>query len=200
PKGTAITHRALSNFIHSMQRVPGMNARDVMLAVTSLSFDIAMLELFLPMTVGARVQIVSREVAADGPDLARYLATGAATIMQATPTTWRMLLNEEWEGSRHLKMLCGGEVLPLELARQLLPKGMSLWNMYGPTETTVWSATGGVSGNEEQISIGRAIDNTQVYLLDDHYMPVPIGVPGMLYIGGDGLARGYLQRPEVSAE
>ena len=200
PKGTLISHRAVVNFFHSMCHEPGMEENDSILAVTSLSFDIAALELLLPLTRGARVQIVSREVAASGTTLAAQLALQEATIMQATPTTWRMLLNEGWGGSPHLKILCGGEVLPQELAVRLQQKGAGLWNMYGPTETTIWSSVGKVDETDNPVSIGRAINNTQLFILDTHFMPVPPGVIGELYIGGEGLAQGYLHHPDLTAE
>src|SRR5581483_2707550 len=140
PKGTLIPHRALSNFFHSMQRQPGITATDSILAVTSLSFDIAALELLLPLTVGACVRIISSLTAADGFELLKQLQQSQATLMQATPSTWRLLLAAGWTGHTNLKILCGGEALSLELARQLLERGQCVWNMYGPTETTIWSS------------------------------------------------------------
>jgi amino acid adenylation domain-containing protein len=206
PKGTAITHRNVVNFFESMRREPGMTARDRVLAVTSLSFDIAVLELLLPLTLGASVTILSRAAAADGSALVAALKQSQATIMQATPATWRILLDtEEYHSAlregqiKPLTILCGGEALPRELAAQLLQYGPRLWNMYGPTETTIWSATGAIT-DPERISIGRPIDNTQIYLLDAHLMPVPFGTVGELFIGGEGLARGYLGRPDLTAE
>src|SRR5438270_10049122 len=120
--------------------------------------------------------------------------------MQATPVTWRMLLAAQWQGNQHLKILCGGEALPSELAQQLLPKGTSLCNLYGPTETTIWSTVRKIEPEDKMITVGRPIANTQVYLLDAQLQLVPVGIPGELYIGGDGLARGYLHRPELTAE
>ncbi|BCL80823.1 non-ribosomal peptide synthetase [Ktedonobacteria bacterium brp13] len=200
PKGTIISHRAVVNFFTSMVREPGIGKQDVVLAVTSFSFDIAALELLLPLTIGACISIVDRQVAADGLALANALEVSAATIFQATPSTWRMLLLSEWSGHPQLKMLCGGEALPVDLADQLLSKGGQLWNMYGPTETTIWSSIYRIQQHEERLSIGSAIDNTQLYVLSDASSPVPIGVAGELYIGGVGLADGYLGRPELTAE
>jgi amino acid adenylation domain-containing protein len=200
PKGVQIPHRAVVNFLNSMKSKPGIDASDVLVAVTTLSFDIAGLELYLPLTVGARVVIAGREVASDGSRLAQLLADSQATVMQATPATWKLLLAAGWQGDRRLKMLCGGEALPAELARELVEKGEALWNMYGPTETTIWSTLAQVTGREEKITIGRPIDNTLVYILDPHGHPVPIGVPGELHLGGDGVARGYLNRPELTKE
>src|SRR5215468_8803665 len=183
-----------------MRQQPGLTAEDILLSVTTLSFDIAALELFLPITVGARVVMVSREAAADGDRLLERLIASDVTVMQATPATWRLLLEAEWQGGKQLKILCGGEALSRELANHLLEKGASLWNLYGPTETTIWSAAHEVGPGHGAVSIGRPIANTQIYLLDRHLQPLPIGVPGELNIGGDGLSEGYLKRPELTAE
>ena len=200
PKGVQIPHRAILNLLTSMRHEPGMNCEDVLLAVTTLSFDIANLEIFLPLVVGARVVVASREAAMDGRRLRELLESSGATVMQATPATWRMLLEVGWKGNRELKVLCGGEGLPRDLARDLQNRSGSLWNLYGPTETTVWSTVGEVSLRDQSITIGRPILNTQVYLLDQEGQPVPVGAPGELCIGGDGIARGYLQRPDLTAE
>jgi len=201
PKGVQIPHRSAVNFLWSMRRRPGLTAGDILLAVTTLSFDIAVLELYLPLLTGGRVVIASADAAADGAQLAELLETSEATVMQATPATWRMLLAAGWEGSPSLrKVLCGGEALTADLAEALLARGVELWNMYGPTETTVWSTTCRVEAAEPPITIGRPIANTQTYILDDRLQPVPAGVVGELYIGGDGVARGYLNRPELTAE
>ncbi len=198
PKGVQIPQRALVNFLLSMAREPGLEASDILLAVTTLSFDIAGLELLLPLIVGARVEIATRDEAADAELLKKRLA--GATVMQATPATWRMLLDaggEGWEGG-DVKALCGGEALPSDLAAKLLPRVGSLWNMYGPTETTIWSATRRVVG--EDVAVGGAIANTSLYVLDRRLEPVPVGIPGELCIGGEGLARGYLDAPDLTAE
>jgi amino acid adenylation domain-containing protein len=199
PKGVMIPHRAVVNFMESMRREPGLEENDIMLAVTTLSFDIAELELWLPLCVGARVVIASREAASDGERLIGLLRTSGATVMQATPATWRLLLEAGWSGDNHLKVLCGGEALSSRLAGELLPKCGSLWNMYGPTETTIWSCLSRVETGSA-ICLGRPIANTQAYILDDDGQPCPLGVRGELYLGGDGLACGYLNRPELTAE
>ena len=199
PKGVQISHRALVNFLTSMSREPGLIASDILLAVTTLSFDIAGLELWLPLMLGARVVIARAEVAMDGKRLAAQLAQCKATVMQATPATWRLLLEAGWVGDPNLKILCGGEAWSEELARQLLSRCGSLWNMYGPTETTIWSAAEKVESARLPL-IGPPIANTQFYVLDTHLQPVPVVVPGELHIGGAGLARGYLNRPELTAE
>ncbi|MCK4897841.1 MAG: amino acid adenylation domain-containing protein, partial [Anaerolineales bacterium] len=200
PKGVEISHRAVVNFLLSMQSEPGLSPEDTLLAVTTMSFDIAVLEIFLPLITGAQVVLASREVAYDGHRLIKMLNHTGATIMQATPATWRLLIESGWQGNPQLKSLCGGEALPKDLALLLLDRVGELWNMYGPTETTVWSTTVQIQPDCETITIGRPIANTQIYILDDRLKPVPIGVKGDLFIGGDGLARGYHNQEELTNE
>jgi amino acid adenylation domain-containing protein len=205
PKGVQICHQSLVNFICSMQNEPGLNHGDKLLAVTTISFDIHTLEIYLPLTVGATIILASREMTIDGRQLAKEIQNHAVNVMQATPATWRMLLASDWPGKTDLKVICGGEALSRELANRLLAKVGSLWNVYGPTETTVWSticeikASRDTNHEDAPESIGRPITNTQIYILDQGLQPVPIGVIGELYIGGDGVARGYLNRPELNA-
>ncbi len=200
PKGVEIPHRALVNFLFSMQRQPGIAHSDRLLAVTTLSFDIAGLELYLPLVTGAQVVIAPRTAVMDGAALARLLADSSITIMQATPVTWRLLLESGWRGTPGLKILCGGEALTKDLADRLLACGAEVWNLYGPTETTIWSTLHRLDSGDSQVPIGRPIANTQVYLLDEYGQLVPPGVSGELYIGGDGLARGYLRGSELTAQ
>lgn len=200
PKGVQIPHHALVNFLQSMQREPGIGEGDVLLAVTTLSFDIAALEIFLPLVTGARVVIVPRQAAIDGKELIRLLDYHGATMMQATPSSWRLLLAAGWKGHPRLRILCGGEPLQKDLAAQLLPRCHELWNMYGPTEATIWSTCGKVTEGASFMSIGRPIANTQVYIVSETMDLLPAGEVGELLIGGDGLARGYLNRPELTAE
>jgi amino acid adenylation domain-containing protein len=199
PKGVQIPHRAVVNFLTSMLREPGFTATDKLLAVTTLSFDIAGLELYLPLLVGGTVVLASRDLATDGPALLAKITTAGVTVMQATPATWRMLLEAGWQGPTALTILCGGEAWPADLATQLLARSARLWNMYGPTETTIWSTCFQVT-DESTLLIGGPIANTQTYVLDGKLEPVPIGVTGELYIGGDGVARGYFNRPELTEE
>ena len=199
PKGVGVEHHALTNFLHSMRSEPGFTAKDRMLAVTTLSFDIAALEIYLPLIAGGTVEIATRETAMAPGILAKKL-NGGITVMQATPVTWRMLMDDGWSGSHDLKILCGGEMLPANLAQSLIDKAEELWNVYGPTETTIWSTAGRVRRAAKFISIGRPIANTRVYVLDQNGAPVPVGVAGEIYIGGAGVARGYLNRPELTAE
>jgi amino acid adenylation domain-containing protein len=200
PKGVQIPHRAVVNFLHSMQREPGLASSDTLLSVTSVSFDIAALEFFLPLTVGARVVLATREEIFDAAKMKALLRESGATVMQATPSFWQFLVDAGWAGDKRLRILCGGEALSRELAEQLLNRGLEVWNLYGPTETTIWSTLTKLASGKGPVSIGRPIANTQVYVLDFHLQPVPIGVPGELYIGGKGVARGYLNQPELTAE
>ncbi|WP_438328584.1 non-ribosomal peptide synthase/polyketide synthase [Burkholderia pseudomallei] len=199
PKGVMIEHRNLANLLGAMGEQPGIGAHDVLLAVTSLSFDIAALELFLPLLHGARAVIAARDDAADPARLAHLIESSGASLMQATPSTWRMLAQHGWPRSvRPLTLLCGGEALPPALAERLLAHVPAIWNLYGPTETTVWSTVRRVT--TPVVDIGGPIANTQVYVLDERLRPAPIGVSGELYIGGAGVARGYLNRPELTRE
>jgi len=200
PKGVMLEHRSVVNFLVSMHREPGITAADRFVSVTTLSFDIAGLEIHGPLTVGGTVVLASRATAVDGVRLGALLDTSAATLLQATPATWRLLIDNGWTGRPGLRMLCGGESLPRDLADALLATGGELWNMYGPTETTIWSTVWRVEDTKRPISIGRPIANTQVYVLETSGMPAPIGVAGELCIGGDGLARGYRGRADLTAE
>lgn len=200
PKGVQVPHRGVVNFLHTMAHQPGITAEDVLLSVTTLSFDIAVLELLLPLTVGATTVLVSRATAMNGEALLHTLEQSQATIMQATPATWRLLLASGWTSSPKLKILCGGEALTAPLAQELTQRVKAVWNMYGPTETTIWSTCCPIAPDFAQVSIGRPIANTQLYLLDENQQPVPIGVPGELYIGGAGVVRGYWNRPDLTAE
>ena len=200
PKGVQISHRTLVNFLESMRRRPGIAAGERLLAVTSLAFDIAGLELFLPLLAGATVVVAGRELAADGVRLARELKRREIRLLQATPATWRLLVRSGWPGRRPLRMLSGGEALPRDLADELLARGASLWNLYGPTETTVWSTLHRVRSGAGPLSIGRPIANTDVRLADRRLRPAAAGATGELMIGGQGLARGYHARSALSAE
>ncbi len=200
PKGVEVLHRGVVNFLRSMAQEPGLSRSDVLLAVTTLSFDIAVLELLLPLVVGGRVVIANSAAAADGQSLQRLLEEHEITVMQATPATWQLLIQTDWSPPRPIKMLCGGEALPRPLADALLERGGELWNMYGPTETTIWSATTQVEPSSGRISIGGPIAGTQLYVLDESLEPVPDGAVGELWIGGVGVARGYLNRPALTAE
>lgn len=197
PKGVAVEHKSVCNFLLAMQSQPGMGENDSLLAVTTVSFDISCLELFLPLLSGASVVIADSQMVADGQALASTLAKENITIMQATPATWRLMLAGNWEGRPTLKILCGGEAMPKELAAELLPKCKELWNMYGPTETTIWSTCERII-KSDRISIGRPIANTQTYIVDKNNAPVPVGVVGELLIAGDGLARGYWENETLT--
>ncbi|MGO8795977.1 MAG: amino acid adenylation domain-containing protein [Candidatus Sulfotelmatobacter sp.] len=199
PKGVMVPRRALVNFLLSMRETPGMTASDTHLAVTTTSFDISILEFLLPLSTGAQIVLATAEQAADARELQRLLRQHGVTVMQATPTSWRMLVESGWEGKSDLRIFCGGEALTADLAAQLLPRSKELWNMYGPTETTIWSSTQLVA-SPDCISLGLPIANTQFHVVDENREPVAPGMPGELLIGGTGLARGYLKRPELTAE
>jgi amino acid adenylation domain-containing protein len=198
PKGVVIQHRSVVNFACSMVQEPGINSQDAVLALTTISFDISILELLVPLTAGAKVIIVSREVATDGIMLAKKISEEGITVMQGTPSTWRLLLSGGWSGAAELKALCGGEAFPPDLFKELYPKVGSVWNMYGPTETTVWSTCCRLTDTDTTISIGKPIANTCIYILDKFLNPVPVGLTGELYIGGQGVARCYLNRTELT--
>ena len=198
PKGVQLTQSALVNLLTAMRE--RISADDVLLSVTTLSFDIATLEICLPLTTSARLVIASKEATVDGRELIQLMKTSGATVMQATPATWQMLIEFGWKGNERLTIICGGEALSRDLAEQLLARSKVLWNQYGPTETTIYSTASEISLNSKEITIGRPIANTQTYILDSQMQPVPIGVVGELYIGGEGVARGYLHRPELTGE
>ncbi len=203
PKGVEAPHRAVVNLLHTMASRTAINSTDTMLAVTTLAFDIAATEIYLPLIVGARVVIASREIAVDGVELGRLLASSGAALAQATPATWRMLIDAGWEGDSRLKIFSTGEALDRPLADQLLATGAEVWNLYGPTETTIYSGVirlASDAGGAGPVPIGPPIANTSFYVVDQFMNPVPIGIYGELCIGGVGLAHGYLNRPELTAE
>ncbi|MGA3706605.1 amino acid adenylation domain-containing protein, partial [Ralstonia nicotianae] len=203
PKGVTVEHRQVVNLLESMRGLLAMREADRWLAVTTLGFDIAGLELYLPLISGAVVVVLDREASRNAQSLSAALEGSGATVMQATPSTWRLLLESGWSGRPGLKALCGGEALPGELAGRLRTRVGRLWNVYGPTETTIWSSAREVDATDAGqgvVPIGRPIANTQIYVLDAYRQPVPLGVTGEIYIGGAGVARGYLNRPELTAE
>jgi amino acid adenylation domain-containing protein len=201
PKGVEIPQQAAVNLLRSVAREPGVRAGDTVCAISTLSFDIALFELVLPLTVGARILLLDRDTARDGLSLRRVVETETITVMQATPATWRMLLEVGWRGAPGLaKIISTGEALPRELADRLLPCAGELWNLYGPTETTVYSALCRVAAGEGPILVGKPVDNTQIHIVDKHMQRLPTGVPGELLIGGAGLARGYRGRPDLTEE
>ncbi|WP_345144491.1 amino acid adenylation domain-containing protein, partial [Dactylosporangium darangshiense] len=195
PKGVAVSHGALAAFVAAMLARPGLSAGDVVLAVTTFGFDIAGLELFGPLTVGGGVVVADRAAVRSPALLADLL--GGVSVMQATPATWRMLLDDGWSGRAGLRVLCGGEAFPAGLAAELVSRVGEVWNMYGPTETTVWSSCDRVV---DVVTLGSPIAGTCWYVVDRWGGQVPVGVPGELWIGGAGVARGYQGRPGLTAE
>ncbi|NQY37584.1 MAG: amino acid adenylation domain-containing protein, partial [Alteromonadaceae bacterium] len=200
PKGVRISHQNAVNFLTSMQQKPGITSVDRLLAVTTLSFDIALLELTLPLTVGASVDIAGHGDVMNGDKLAARLEHNDITLLQATPVTWKLLLDSGWQGKTNLTALVGGEAFPAGLAKALPPKVNAVWNMYGPTETTVWSALHPLSSSKPAVSLGKAINNTEAYIFDGHQQLSSLGVPGELYLGGAGLSQGYFRQAGLTAE
>jgi amino acid adenylation domain-containing protein len=200
PKGVRVPHRAAANFLTSMQRVPGIAPDDRLVAVTTLSFDIAFMELMLPLTSGAEIVVAGRDDVRDGGQLRRLIEDVDATMMQATPAGWRLLVDAGWKGRPAFRAVSGGEPLPVDLAEALLDRCGEVWNGYGPTETTVYSTYWRVSDPREGIYIGRPIANTTVHILDERGNHCPLGVPGEIHIGGAGVTLGYLDRPQLTAE
>ncbi|MEH1166758.1 amino acid adenylation domain-containing protein [Micromonospora sp. CPCC 205539] len=199
PKGVRVSHASVVNLLTAMAHTPGLDADDTLVALTTFAFDISVLELFLPLIVGARVVVAGRDVGYDAGALAELLRAEGATVLQATPATWRLLLAAGWSGQPGLRALCGGEALPAPLARELAPRVAELWNMYGPTEATIWSTVARI-GRDADVTIGRPIANTRAYVLDSALRPVPVGVVGELYLGGAGVARDYLDQPSLTAD
>jgi len=199
PKGVGIEHRAVTNLLASFRRVLGFGRDDRLVAVTTLSFDIALLELLLPVSCGADLVIATADEAREPDRLRSLIERTAATAMQATPQTWRLLESAGGVPAALRLRLCGGETLPADLADRLIAPGVTLWNLYGPTETTVWSAAGVVTSAAGAAEIGPPVDHTRVYVLDERLMPVPTGVVGEVYIAGRGVARGYYGQPRLTA-
>lgn len=200
PKGVQVPHGAIANLIASLQQTPGIQPSDTLVAVTTLSFDIAVFELMLPLTVGARVVVAERNQVRDAQSLQALLESSDATVMQSTPSGWRLLLESSWKGHKRFKAIAGGEPLAPDLATALLERCASVWNGYGPTETTVYSTFWQVQNPHAGISIGRPVANTTVWILDENQQSCPLGVPGEICIGGDGVTLGYLNRPELNEE
>ncbi|WP_224241541.1 non-ribosomal peptide synthetase [Hyalangium gracile] len=199
PKGVVVRHRNVVSCLWALARQPGLGAKDVLLAVTTWSFDISVLELFLPLVTGARLVIAETDVVRDGERLARLLSEQGVTAMQGTPSTWSLLRACEWQGNPRFKALCGGEHPSRELVDWLASRCAELWNLYGPTETTIWSLREKLV-EAAPILAGLPLENTQLFVLDESGLPVGPGVPGELYIGGEGVALGYWNRPELTAE
>ncbi|WP_460862688.1 non-ribosomal peptide synthetase, partial [Rheinheimera gaetbuli] len=201
PKGVMVEHGAVVNFLCSMAHTPGLEETDKLLAVTSTAFDIHVLEMFLPLVCGAHLVIGTKVQSQDPEKLSAMIAELGISVMQATPATWKMLVESKWQVNSALKVLCGGEALSHSLARAILASGpVTLWNMYGPTETTVWSSVQRVSLEDSKVLMGQPIANTSMYVVNTEMALLPVGVPGELLIGGRGLARGYLGQDALSAE
>jgi amino acid adenylation domain-containing protein len=199
PKGVQISHRALTNMLTAVSNDLALTSSDVVLATTTISFDISTFEIFAPLIAGAHLVVAPRSVAIDGKLLAKAIREHAATVLQATPAGWQVLLEADWEGQPGLKMLTAGEPLTRVLAQRLLDRGAELWNLYGPTETTVY-ATGTRIYKDTKINVGRPLTNCTAYVLDEQRQRVPVGAVGELFLGGICVGAGYLNRPELTAE
>jgi amino acid adenylation domain-containing protein len=200
PKGVMITHKNLVNFLYSMMLEPGIKETDKLLSITTISFDIAGLELFLPLLKGATVVIASDETAKDSRLMLELLQEESITMLQATPSTWQMLLDAGWEKPIPIKALCGGEALPMGLAKKILGRVNELWNLYGPTETTIWSSVKRILMEDDVITIGHPIANTQIYILNEQNHLVPPNTIGEICIAGDGVSKGYWNRLDLTNE
>ena len=200
PKGVAIKHKAVVNCLQATNQLIELNSTDVILSVTNSSFDVSVPELFLPLVKGSRVVLANQDILADGHQLAAQLNKTEASVFNATPATWRLLITAGWTGKPDLRMISAGEALSRDLANQLLTRGAELWNLYGPTEATIWCTGTQIQNEEGLVPIGKPIANVSTYILDQYFNPVPIGVPGELFVAGVGLARGYLNRPMLTAE
>ncbi len=199
PKGVQIAHRSLSNILQHFGQEPGISSDDILLSATTLSFDIAALELFQPLVSGATLVVAAPALSRDGISMVQTLGKYAVSVLQATPATWRMLLAASWQPTPGFRAWCGGEALPADLAQELLALGVELWNVYGPTETTIWSALHRVSASDLPPPIGHPIRNTYLYVIDQDGNQMPPGLSGELLIGGDGLAQCYLNDPRQTA-
>lgn len=200
PKGVEIGHQSLLNFLTSIQQKPGVSSSDVLFSVTTYSFDISILEFFAPLLSGATLYIASQEILTAPNSIIRKIEEIQPTLIQATPSFYQMLFNADWHGDRGIKVLCGGDLLSEALAEKLLNNSLEVWNMYGPTETTIWSSIKKIEHPKEASNIGKPINNTQFYILDEFLSPKPIGMSGAIYISGDGLAKGYYKNEALTKE
>ena len=200
PKGVVMPQKGLINLLCSVKEKPGFTAQDKLLALTTISFDIAGLEIYLPLISGGTLVMASSEVSKDGDAILQIIDKEKITVLQATPATFRLLSGFGFKGHKNLKILCGGEPLSYDLAMELLPKCQSLWNMYGPTETCIWSCFRQITSEDTKISIGKPVANTTILILDAKHRPLPKGKTGEIAIAGDGLAKGYLGKSELSKE
>ncbi|WP_316634060.1 amino acid adenylation domain-containing protein [uncultured Flavobacterium sp.] len=200
PKGVEIGHESLLNFLISIRQKPGVSATDTLFSVTTYSFDISILEFFVPLISGAVLYIANQEVLADPYLIIKKIEEIQPTILQATPSFYQLLYNADWQGSKRLKLLCGGDLLSKALAEKLINTNAEVWNMYGPTETTIWSSIKKIEHPEDASNIGKPINNTQFYILDEFLSLKPIGTAGAIYIAGDGLAKGYYKNETLTKE
>jgi amino acid adenylation domain-containing protein len=200
PKGVQIEHRNLYNLLLSIKKFPGLTNNDKLLAITTISFDISIVELFLPLITGAELVLTDSQTAKDGITLLDIIRDEQISFIQATPVTFKMMLEAGWDEPLNIRVICTGEPLPKDLALKIVPRCSALYNMYGPTETTIFSTGKQIRATDETITIGKPIDNTIIYILNDNNKQVKDGETGEIYIAGDGVARGYINKPELTAE
>ncbi len=200
PKGVEIGHRSLTNFLTSMKNQPGIDSSDTFFSVTTYSFDISILEFFTPLISGAELYVANKETLSNPELIIEKIEQITPTILQATPSFYQMLFNAGWNGNNKLKVLCGGDLLSESLAEKLIKNTLEVWNMYGPTETTIWSSIKKINQPKDASNIGKPINNTQIYLLDEFLNPLPIGSAGAIFIAGDGLAKGYYKNEFLTNE
>jgi len=199
PKGAQVCHAGLANVVRAIGRDLDLKPKDVALATATIAFDISNLEIYVPLTSGATIHMMESHFAGDGLKLIETIHANRAALVFGTPTSWRLMLEAGWQGSPDLQIITGGEVLPLSLAKTLTSMTRVLWNHYGPTETSICATRERVSPNTETITLGLPIDNVKIHVLDEDLNPVEPGATGELYIGGVGVGRGYLNRPELTA-
>ncbi|MEI6274794.1 MAG: amino acid adenylation domain-containing protein, partial [Prolixibacteraceae bacterium] len=204
PKGVPIKQNSVVNLVNSMNKLLRITSEDILLSVTTITFDIAVMDIFGPFLKGAKIVIASQETMADMELLIRKFTTSKATVFEATPVTYRMLVLNSWPGNPNIRLVCGGEALSKELVRELQARSKEIWNVYAPTETTIFSVVKKLSKEDSAgdgyVPLGRPIDNTLLYVLNKDLVPVPVGVPGELFIGGVGLSPGYLNMPEITRD
>jgi amino acid adenylation domain-containing protein len=200
PKGVEIGHRSLLNFLIGMQQTPGVDSTDIFFSVTTYSFDISILEFFTPLISGGQLYVASQDLLTEPDQIIKEITEVGATIIQATPSFYQMLFNAKWQGDKGLKVLCGGDLLSESLAGRLVDSNQEVWNMYGPTETTIWSSIKKIERSKDASNIGKPIQNTQFYIVDDFLNPMPLGAIGSIYIGGDGLAKGYYHDDKLTKQ
>ncbi len=198
PKGVAITHGGLANTVLAVAEDLKLQSLDIVFAGSTISFDVAFLELLLPLAFGASIYLVEKDIAGDAGQRLHHVRASSATVMMGTPTMYRLLLEAGWQGDPRMQVVVGGEVLPLNLGKRLAAMCRTVWNQYGPSETAICATREKIEADADQITIGHPLPNVSIHLLDHHLQPVDQGSMGEIYIGGVGVAPGYLHRPDLN--